>query len=159
MSDRKFNQTQQTRPLSTNGVRTVAVQDLAGAALDWAVSKCRGKLITFDNYGPSGQWEMYSTNAAQSMPIIEENGIALRRHSRGTWYAMRSAELGDSEGSRWSDVTFRGVAANRPPRRVRYEGGTAAIAALRCYVASEMGEEIEVPVDVLEYGREEGAVV
>jgi hypothetical protein len=100
--------------------------ELQGAALDWAVAKCEGlkdfdieNLCFYDDEGisfePSCVW-------SQGGPIIEREGISLEFRPMGSMFE-------------W--IAFCGE---------EFEGGeTALIAAMRCYVASKLGVEIEVP--------------
>lgn len=66
----------------------------------------------------------YSTDWADGGPIIEREGINLSSVAGITWCA---------DG----------------PVRVGFYGPTPLIAAMRCYVASKLGNEVEVPEDVL----------
>lgn len=104
-------------------------QNLTGAALDWAVAKCEGVEITFSEGlqaaplgTPSGQWEMYSTNWAQGGPIIERERIHVY------------------PGPQWT--------AGMKPGQFIY-GLTPLIAAMRCFVASKLGDEMEVPDELI----------
>lgn len=63
----------------------------------------------------------YSTDWADGGPIIEREGIDL--YQSGTW----AAEMVKGE-----DV-------------IRTEGPTPLVAAMRCYVASHLGDEVDVP--------------
>jgi hypothetical protein len=63
-------------------------------------------------------WGNYSTDWAQGGPIIEREGIAL--------LPPELAEMPGYEG----------------------RGETLLIAAMRCYVTSKLGDEIEVPEDL-----------
>jgi hypothetical protein len=106
------------------------VSELTGAALDWAVAHCEG--IEWEpgdfaagHYGPgfapSSDW-------AHGGPLIERERIDL-----------------DACGSEWravSEITFQ---SDTP----RYYGLTPLIAAMRCYVASVAGDEIDVPVELV----------
>lgn len=67
----------------------------------------------------------YSTNWSDAGPIIEREGIRLHRSHSGDWWA--------------------GPESN-PHRPV--SGTTPLIAAMRCYVASQLGDEIEVPEEL-----------
>lgn len=102
---------------------------LTGAALDWAVAKCEGfkpaasaSLVIMDSYHPSTYW-------AQGGPIIEREEIELRVSGKN-W---------------WADRVFK-------PSENRQDwcghGSTPLIAAMRCYVASKLGDEVEVPKDM-----------
>ena len=103
--------------------------ELQGAALDWAVAKCEGATETAPQkfYGWKGALFGYSTNWAQGGPIIEREGINLENNpSRCHWIASTPA----------------------PEHRngaVETVGLTPLIAALRCYVASKLGDEVEIP--------------
>lgn len=103
--------------------------ELTGAALDWAVAYCEGINITFGVHGPSGQWEMYSTNWAQGGPIIEraEIDIIMVQRDLHTWVA----EIYET-----------------PTGYKRYQATTPLTAAMRCYVASKLGDEVAVPMEL-----------
>jgi len=108
--------------------------ELTGAALDWAVAKCRGVGVWYDHlprvlrkaqgnegeYAPSDDW-------AQGGPIIEREFIELTTTNRS------NAEI-------WEAI-FPG----RGEDAVVQYAPTPLIAAMRCYVASKLGDEVEVP--------------
>lgn len=96
--------------------------ELTGVALDWAVAKAIGE------YKPVAV-PKYSSDWAQGGPIIEREKIDL------SW----DVELAHKDG-RW-----------RAELDVMYEskGQTPLIAAMRCYVASKLGDEVEVPDELL----------
>ena len=101
--------------------------ELSGAALDWAVAKCEGwiddcngwlyqatlKEAEDGNYKPSSKWE-------QGGEIIEREKIELSYDDAVGWTAA------------YMDV--RGL--------VECVGSTPLIAAMRCYVASKLGDEV-----------------
>lgn len=144
----------------------IKTSELTGAALDWAVGEClRPSLKTPDRlriatFGPLlGKGYLYpcwgtrkyapSEDPKEGHLIIEREGIALRR-SRGIWYAMMSEDLGDGEHhASWTEFSWHGRKTTEGPRRVRFQGPTALIAALRCYVASKMGDPVQVPPKLL----------
>ena len=99
--------------------------ELQGAALDWAVATCEGftwEQGDFDagEYGPGFK---PSTDWAQGGPIIERERIELRGDGDGGWIAHD----------------------NLNPEQ---KGPTPLIAAMRCYVASKLGEEVEIPAEL-----------
>ncbi len=98
-------------------------QDLTGVALDWAVAKCEG--LRFEEWET---WGNYSTDWAQGGPIIEREGISVDRIG-GAW----TADIADSVGGYIEHTEF---------------GPTPLIAAMRCYVASKLGDEIEIPKEI-----------
>ena len=103
--------------------------ELTGAALDWAVA-----LIEYPEWKEQGYLEVFpydlsfddgttyapSTDWAQGGPIIAKEGITLRCGLHG-W----DAEL--------------------PEFRILMDGETALIAAMRCYIASKLGNNIDIP--------------
>lgn len=107
--------------------------ELTGAALDWAVAKCEGVRIgqpehisyalEFRMMHDSGDLA-YSTDWAQGGPIIERNLITIFRRDE-EWYAYSSLS---------STMDFHGA--------------TPLIAAMRCYVASVLGDEIVLPKEL-----------
>jgi len=100
--------------------------ELTGAALDWAVAQCEG----FDN----GDWlPDYSTDWAAGGPIIEREGLAISRVSQDEWSASLIHE----------DKEYGGV------MYTNQHGATPLIAAMRCYVASKLGDDVEVPEELL----------
>jgi hypothetical protein len=117
----------------------IDTNELIGVALDWAVAHCEkeetlisnGKLNTFwteDGYHPSTDW-------SHGGPIIEQEEIGIKRNSPC------------SDGRQWEaspSITAKGAGG-----KWGY-GPTPLVAAMRCYVASKLGDSVEVPDDVLE---------
>lgn len=111
--------------------------ELSGSSLDWAVGKCLGH-TEFYNYGsyirvpiqPTGLLTFCpSTDWAQGGPIIEREEIEVGR--QGTeWIACIDPADGDWETN-------------------GHYGPTPLIAAMRCYVASKLGDDIEIPEEFL----------
>ena len=121
--------------------------ELTGAALDWAVAKCenveveihsvqmimkrRLRSLSSDEAAtlpppkpylviPGKGNAQYSTDWAQGGPIIERERMHVYA-SHTEWYA----------------TTFLGTKQQR--------ADTPLIAAMRCYVASKLGDEVEIP--------------
>lgn len=112
----------------------VKTSELQGAALDWAVAKCiyepddvvicEGRVFAY--YVHTEGCFNPSENWAQGGPIIEQEKIALS-YDTGRFGWVASFYDGDA--------VF---------------GGTPLIAAMRCYVASKLGDEVEVPDELME---------
>jgi hypothetical protein len=103
--------------------------ELTGAALDWAVAKCEGTLhddgSVSDYFQPSVDWE-------QGGAIIEREMITVECfYGESIWHA-------------WTP-------APEQPREAHGYGETPLIAAMRCYVASKLGDEVEVPDELIDY--------
>ena len=109
--------------------------NLSGAALDWAVAmslKQSGEdyTLTVDtdidgvkrvNYG--GMYPEWSTDWAEGGTIIEREGISLDYCGEDGWYAIFDAGH-------------------------KAEGTTPLIAAMRCFVASKLGNEVQIPEEL-----------
>jgi Protein of unknown function (DUF2591) len=96
--------------------------ELTGAALDWAVAKCEWNR-------EEGDWRGtyradYSADWSQGGPIIEREAITV------------------SEGS--PVVGLEWMACDKGSTHIQH-GPTYLIAAMRCYVASKLGDEVDVP--------------
>jgi len=105
----------------------VKTAGLTGTALDWAVARCE--------LGPEGILEIddphfYSTDWAQGGPIIEREEIDI--------YCYESPKTGCG----WWLAEITGT-------KVKVRGNSPLIAAMRCYVASKLGDEIEIPDELM----------
>lgn len=133
----------------------ILTKNLIDGPLDWAVKKALGDIGIV--VMREGKWlareegkHHYSTDWSQGGPILDREGIATRRHSNGTWYAMLSSDLGDGERAQWCQYTFKNAPiASGTSRQVRFEGPTPLIAAMRCHIASKLGYEVDVPEELL----------
>ena len=119
-----------------------------GTALDWAVAKCEGKVeqgvygtpellesglhlhycdvLLSHPYNPSTDW-------AQGGPIIERENIELLCFTGSAWEAQNGGEYNYIN-------QYVGDAMAGP---------TPLIAAMRCYVSSKLGDEVEIPEGLL----------
>jgi len=100
--------------------------ELQGAALDWAVAQCEYVDV---RYGFDDNCPEYSTDWAKGGPIIERERISVEPCFDLKWVAIRT----ESPNSAFEE-----------------EGPTPLVAAMRCYVSSKVGEEIEVPDELTE---------
>lgn len=97
---------------------------IVGPVLDWAAGRAGGYDATNFKFGQGIAWGP-STNWLQGGPIIEREEICIST----TFY-----------NDRWMATQDEG------PTRF---GPTPLIAAMRCYVASKLGDEIEIPKELL----------
>lgn len=107
----------------------IKTADLIGLALDWAVAKCEwgNKFSNSTDLVQVARRQGYSTNWGQGGPIIERGNIDLisPTPSDPLWQAMQ-----------WR---FAHGA----------KGPTPLIAAMRCFVASRLGDEVDIPEELL----------
>jgi hypothetical protein len=106
--------------------------ELTGAALDWAVTKCEG----YDSSVGEGEvWGMWgwATCWGQGGAIIQREGISV---------LMVGWDSVDAGLPVWEATSYSS--------REVLLGNTPLIAAMRCYVASVMGDEIDVPEELKE---------
>lgn len=120
----------------------VKTSELIGPALDWAVAKCEGYVIEWDdvfedywlehgdvrhtrlgNFAPSTHW-------AQGGPIIEREGIGVNKTVLNGWIAEYDCAL-------------------TPETEHTQLGQTTLIAAMRCFVKSKLGDTVEIPEELL----------
>jgi hypothetical protein len=107
--------------------------ELTGAALDWAVAQiekprlsqsfARKNAVVLTHgglYAPAIDW-------SQGGPIIERDEISVN-WANGQWQAHTVNDQDEYE-------------------QIEY-GPTPLIAAMRCYVASKLGDEIEIPKEL-----------
>jgi len=135
----------------------IKVAEAGPRALDWLVAKCvvpndprdgrpgfwlhpnNPKLVCRISHNyvdhPDGYTLcLYTTDWAQGGPIIEEGEIGIVRNapcSQGREWEARPSITAKGAGGRWG------------------YGPTPLIAAMRCYVASKFGDEVEVPEELL----------
>ena len=114
----------------------IKTSEATGPVLDYLVAKCAGVNVRLDrvqgpvisnvlgwfHYRPSADW-------SQGGPIIEREKLWLQpevghEETAGAWYCVA--------------LTSHGI-----------YGPTPLVAAMRCYVASKLGEEVEVPEELI----------
>jgi hypothetical protein len=117
--------------------KMMKTSELTGAALDWAVATANGDCPQWYSewegfYAANGDDMDYSTNWAQGGPIIERERLQVTTERNGTWICSIpfAVEIGG----------YR--------KYIFTHGPTPLIAAMRCYVASKLGDEIEIPEEL-----------
>ena len=126
----------------------VKTSELTGLALDWVVAKAHGKGIDLDD--PSDPWLTVdgiadqplhsftpSTDWAQGGPIIDSELIS-------TETRLANANAANPYGS-WE---WRASCVTEDDIAYWHDGPTVLIAAMRCFVASRLGEEVEIPEEI-----------
>lgn len=127
----------------------IKTSELTGAALDWAVAKCLGIRVYIGRYehtmtGPclldadlvdmntDGPQELkFSRDWAQGGPLTEREGGTLWSTVADGWRCKAKYDYAnDREGLTTS-------------------GPTPLIAAMRCFCCSKLGDEVDVPEELL----------
>lgn len=114
----------------------IKTSELQGATLDWAVAKCEGITLTSNGYIEyvvdhlNSEFTKYtpSTDWSQSGPIIEREKITIQY---------------------WIEEGWRACCKFLHDPIVCCSGSTILIAAMRCYVASKIGDEVDIPEELL----------
>lgn len=131
-------------------MKTVKTSEMTGNVLNWVIAKCEGFTSeyeadkndfwiertnhTYTGLAPFGYLKealRFSTDWSQGGPIIERETIAVVPLLEG-WEAQ--FEPSDQRFSEYHLCLQRGP--------------TPLIAAMRCYVASKLGETVEVPEEL-----------
>jgi hypothetical protein len=117
----------------------IKTHELIGEALNWAVAVCQGEQLwtgmgacerICPETGTKEIWEP-STNGDQGILIIEREGISIYVND----YTLHG-------------VPIRGWLSDTKNLGYSESGPTPLIAAMRCYVASKLGEEVDVPEEL-----------
>jgi hypothetical protein len=125
----------------------VNTNELTRAALNWAVATALGRGPKYNMYshgrtwhgwwlaGPGHEYEpmpSYSTDWAHGGPLIE----------REDCWPSRYYGAAQSRGKVYQASAYNGSSAYA-------QGPTPLIAAMRCFVASKLGDEIEIPEELI----------
>lgn len=122
--------------------------DLIGPALDWAVAKCEGlnpnsdpkvrrQYVGYSGFAEANGFgyaiKHYSTDWAVGGPIIEREGVYLRANDTVT---------------EWAAGALRKNRLDKKPGPLFY-AKTPLVSAMRCYVTTKLGDEVDVPEELL----------
>lgn len=133
------------------------IDQLSGAALDWAVGKANGWITYPSDSIEHGRWYHItpsiapkghehnrlfvpdyqpSRNWCQGGPIIEREDISFRKYHN---------PKSEAHGTYWAKVCRESGSMVRWSKKSAFSGPTPLIAAMRLYVASKLGHEIDIP--------------
>lgn len=117
-------------------MKKIKVSEASGPVLDWLVATAEGYgeawlLRQLTNINPSTRAiPSFTTDWSQGGPIIEREHLCLRVGHDGVRLAFSMQNYNDD-------------------REFMHSGPTSLIAAMRCFVASRLGDEVEVPEELL----------
>lgn len=143
-------------------MKTIKVAEATGPALDWLVAKCEGLKLhrnaLLGGQVKEGWWVSgyymdpnnwiplsllnFSTDWAQGGPVIEREGINLSVDYQDDALSDDMVQIG-WKGNLWNNS----VPGTAGFLQWAY-GPTPLIAAMRCYVTSKLGSEVEVPEEL-----------
>lgn len=122
----------------------IKVSETTKLQLDWLVAKCEGWIWEPESARPAffrrlvgtvPQYLMrpydYSTDPAQGQPILERERIELTFDYNGPAILWEAKKYAFDGTLLWNEY-----------------GPTMLIAGLRCYVASKLGDEVEIPEEL-----------
>ena len=130
----------------------IKVSEASGPVLDWMVAKCEGRTYRYftTHGGDYNGWTTgphylhYSTDWSQGGPIIEREEIEI----------VNIVHVFQGQHLRWRKsvlrpkFTFQNY-TSRMTEPVEAIGPTPLVAAMRCFVASKLGDEVDVPDELL----------
>jgi hypothetical protein len=128
-------------------MKTIQVSTAQGTALDWLVAKCEG-------FGP-GQYmrniDIRFNVAGKVSCLLVPIDRAYTHWSPTTNWAQGGPiiEREIAKLERFSDALWEATAFTSNAQHFTQDGPTPLIAAMRCYVASKLGDTAEVPEELL----------
>lgn len=126
----------------------IKTSELSGAALDWAVGDIEFKRLiaqgshvkqwVLDDHEKGLRTDHYSSDWLLGGPIIERERIKVAPNLGGSWH-------GQLRHTKDHPLVSHPVLAGW----TNQHGPTPLIAAMRCFCASKLGEEVEIPDELI----------
>ena len=107
----------------------IKTSELERVALGWAVNVCENPELALGVLNYAGERVAHAAGVdwSQAGPIIEREKIAIVYRAGGYWLAYTPESKPSADGT----------------------GPIPLTAAMRCYVASKLGEEVDVPDELI----------
>lgn len=135
----------------------VKTADLTDIALDWVVAvadglrptmrhdymRAKNEPITVDEAGVTHMLRAYSEQWCQGGPIIEREGINLSVDYQDDWLTTDMVQIG------WKANLWNNSVPGTAGFLQWAYGPTPLVAAMRCFVASRFGDEVDIPEELL----------
>ena len=138
----------------------IKVREATHAQLNWLVAECEPATFFDWQADPTNNEWSPTTNWAQGGPIIEWESVSVIRcddeygtDKRGFTTSKRIPVWGAITGRHHSSSTYSsqgdnwGYAYSLDEDSIT-RGPTPLVAAMRCYVASKLGDEVELPEEL-----------
>ena len=137
------------------------VSELTGHALNWAVAMAEGDKVYHPRLGRPSDWnkEAYLADGSDDRWVVRVENARVAHfvdwtyNPSGDW--MQGGPIIEREEFTLSHSPYEHVFYGRArpwcaeKRGVMEYGPTPLIAAMRCYVASKLGDEVEIPAELL----------
>lgn len=136
--------------------KEIKVSELSGAALDWSVARCE-YAQGFVKYGVpcfnSNTKRVYKTEGLRQIGVDfspstswDQGGSIIEREE------IHLLRLHDNNTAEWvASIAYNSKGGKQMIGcRVLASSQTPLIAAMRCYVASKLGDSVDIPVDLIE---------
>jgi hypothetical protein len=131
--------------------------ELTRHALNWAVAQAEGDKVFRPCLGRPGDWdqEAYLKDGSDDRWVVRVQNPRVAHfvdwtyNPSGDW--MQGGPIIEREAIQLTPDEYKGTwtaYTTREGEPYEYTGTTPLIAAMRCYVASKMGDEIEIPTEL-----------
>ena len=137
------------------------VSELTGHALNWAVAMAEGDKVYRPRLGRPSDWnkEAYLADGSDDRWVVRVENARVAHFVDWTYNpsgdGMQGGPISEREEFTLSHSPYEHVFYGRArpwcaeKRGVMEYGPTPLIAAMRCYVASKLGDEVEIPAELL----------
>ena len=129
----------------------IKTNELTGDALNWAVAMCLGWAWKADDKGKIILARPYPQGLKAVVNATGMKTLALKRFQATANWSIAGPII-EGECIEVSCIHTTGWTPNswdaRHPQRHYAKGPTPLVAAMRCYVASKFGDEIDVPKEI-----------
>ena len=132
--------------------------ELTGHALNWAVAQAEGDRVFRPRLGRPSDWdkEAYLKDGSDDRWVVRVENPTLARFvdwtynpSGSWWQGGPIIEREWIEICRLNNGEWRGQWYEQATEKIHREyGDTPLIAAMRCYVARQLGDEVEIPKEL-----------
>ena len=124
-------------------MRAKAVANNYKGDLAWHLEVTPNEPITVDEAGVTHMLRAYSEQWYQGGPIIEREGINLSVDYQDDWLTTDMVQIG------WKANLWNNSVPGTAGFLQWAYGPTPLVAAMRCFVASRFGDEVDIPEELL----------
>jgi hypothetical protein len=122
--------------------------ELIGPALDWAVAKCEGYDEHEWDHEVSNMWLIRRSTQTEHW-LIDYFQPSTDWSQGGAIIEREDLAIGHANSGEAPENRFGASKIGIHPWAIEAGGPTKLIAAMRCYIASKVGDEIEIPKELI----------